>query len=204
MNRIITIGLILLGFFTLQSCSSNNKDNSSETANQAETMEVEEEYSVPQYELIPVAHNDARWSVSSALAVKQNGKFVVFDNDADYSALGPEAILYYYAYFVCAEKYKLTDDENRELAKSLAPLVQKYLRDKSAVRGHEHFSIVDKAYYDCQTLIEDYFYKEYSSYDYHRYSNGPGGSSFKCFGDSDRDYYTPDGEKIPSNALVIC
>lgn len=82
------------------------------------------------------------------MAVKKDGKFVAFDNDADYSGLINEAQLY-----SCVEMSCNLRDFSDEEIKTLGHLVQQYLRDKSKIREHELFTYIDKAYYNWSNYI---------------------------------------------------
>ncbi len=141
------------------------------------------------------------------MAVKKDGKFVAFDNDADYSGLINEAQLY-----SCVEMSCNLRDFSDEEIKTLGHLVQQYLRDKSKIREHELFTYIDKAYYNWSNYITGDYYLQSSGYHYHRYMNGKLNSigytiTYDCRTPSkyevEGELQTLDGEIVPEDALVL-
>lgn len=141
------------------------------------------------------------------MAVKKDGKFVAFDNDADYSGLANERQLYYWT----KQELLLLDESDEEL-KTIAYLVQQYLRDKSKIREHEFFIPIDKAYYNWSNYITGDYYLQSSGYHCHRYMNGKLNSigdtiTYVCRTPSkyevEGELQTLDGEIVPDDALVL-
>lgn len=217
MNKILVIFLsIVFTGLVLQSCGAKNRktaDPSKSEANEEEIIGQQSE-SEFQYELVPLRYKNRpdklfpqEWNDSWLLAVKQDGKFVAFDNDADYSGLAKESQLY-----CCIRRsndfFHLSDEDK----KTIAHLVPQYLRDKSRIREHELFIYIDKAYYNGSDYISGDYYLNKMSYHHHTYTNGVLMSvglpiTFECMTPSESilesKLQTLDGEIVPEYALVL-
>lgn len=210
MKKLLAIFLsIAFTGLVLQSCGAKNSETADSTnteANEEEMVDQQSESEFP-YELVPLKEKnyDGSWS-RSGLAVKQGGKFVSFDNDADYSGLSKEGQLYK------AINYYLPSDVSDEELKTIAHLIQQYLRDKSKIREHELFTDIDKAYYNCSEYFSGDYYLESMVYHSHTYTNGaisPQGYRVIIFIQTPEKFQledelqTLDGEIVPADALIL-
>lgn len=213
----IFLSIAFIGL-VLQSCGAKNSetaDSSNTEANEEEMVDQQSESEFP-YELVPLKYERAargggkEWGRYNYLAVKQDGKFVAFDNDADYSGLANEGQLYGNA--TTTIFWTLDDDISDEDLKTLAHLVKQYLYDKSKIREHELFIYIDKAYYDWSEYITGDYYLQSSGYHHHKYTNGVINSAgrlvtFECMTPSKQrlegNLQTLDGEIVPADALIL-
>lgn len=207
MKKILTIFLSIAFIgLVLQSCGAKNSEtaDSKTEANEEEMVDQQSESEFP-YELVPLKYKSGKEWIDGGLAVKQDGKFVAFDNDADYSGLANEGQLYYWT------KQELLDESDEEL-KTIAYLVQQYLRDKSKIREHEFFIPIDKVYYNWSNYITGDYYLQSSGYHYHTYMNGKLNSrgdtiTYVCRTPNkyelEGELQTLDGEIVPEGALVL-
>lgn len=215
MKKLLTIFLsIAFTGLVLQSCGAKNSetaDSSNTEANEEEMVDQQSESEFP-YELVPLKYermsylSDEKIWDHCGLAVKQDGKFVSFDNDADYSGLAKEGQLY------TAVNYYLPSGVSDEELKTIAHLIQQYLRDKSKIREHELFTDIDKAYYNCSEYFSGDYYLESKVYHSHTYTNGaisPQGYPVLFFSQTPEKYQlegelqTLDGEIVPEDALML-
>lgn len=208
----IFLSIAFIGL-VLQSCGAKNSetaDSSNTEANEEEMVDQQSESEFP-YELVPLKYermsylSDEKEWYHGGLAVKQDGKFVAFDNDADYSGLAKEGQLYSATY------NHLPSDVSDEELKTIAHLIQQYLRDKSKIREHELFTDIDKAYYNCSEYFSGDYYLDGMGYHRHTYTNGVrgywGSILFICQtpseGELKGELQTLDGEIVPADALIL-
>lgn len=211
MNRILAFFLsIVFTGLVLQSCGAKNSktaDSSKTEANEEEMVDQQSE-SEFQYELVPLRFKDGFGNgYTTNIGVKQDGKFVAFDNDADYSGLAKESSLYYHTKKSRGFSFFSDDDK-----KTIAHLVQQYLHDKSKIQDHELFTYIDKAYYDWSEYFTGDYYLDKSRYHCHYYTNGVPDSAglpiyFICYTPSEPiledELQTLDGEIVPEYALIM-
>lgn len=216
MNRILVIFLsIVFTGLVLQSCGakdSKTADSSKSEANEEEMIDQQSESQIP-YELIPLryksvaGYNKGEWCNALYLAVKQDGKFVAFDNDADYSGLAKESSLFHAISW--SQGFSGFSDDDK---KTLAHLAQQYLRDKSKIREHELFTYIDKAYYNWSEYFSGDYYLKDRRYHYHSYTNGVQSYwgnllLFTCQTPEkyhlEEELQTLDGEIVPEYALLL-
>lgn len=216
MKKILAIFLsIAFTGLVLQSCGAKNSetaDSSNTEANEEEMVDQQSESEFP-YELVPLKYkrksflSDEKEWYHGGLAVRQDGKLVAFDNDADYSGLAKEGQLYK------ATTYDyLPSDVSDEELKTIAHLIQQYLRDKSKIREPELFTYIDKAYYNWSEYFSGDYYLESKVYHSHTYTNGVISSRgypilFFCQTPSEDELkgelQTLDGEIVPADALIL-
>lgn len=164
--------------------------------------------------------DDEEHAVTYYFALKNGNKFIMFDNQADYSEFLPEAkvineacskYMWGDSYSLETPKEKLVEEEKLFL-KEAAHYISMFQKDKNSIKDPRLYKALDEVFfyldYDMSNLTfnleeRDYEKQKYRGYGYKDLSLGAYAFKYPHFSDVFKYKKTIEGDMVPDGALVF-